>query len=140
MNKDAKNMTREELEAELHEFRTEKERVRGIVGQIGGKKTKNLDAFINIVFLSIVFLVFFSGAVFHFIDYTLSLEIGVLLVSLKIAWMIRKQEKVNHFQFWVLTALEYKQNEISKKTKNLENIIKILHEKHDKHHVSVNKF
>ena len=128
MSKHEKDMSREELENELHEFRHEKERVRKIVGQIGGKQSNTLDRILNIVFLTIVISVFLSGTILHIMDYTLSLEIGVLLVSLKIAWMIRKQEKVNHFQFWVLTSLEFRQNEISKKTKNLENIIKAIYE------------
>lgn len=129
MDKNEKDMSREELECELHEFRHEKERVRKIVGQIGGKQSKTYDKVLNIVFLTIVISVFLSGTVLHILDYTLSLEIGVLLVSLKIAWMIRKQEKVNHFQFWVLSSLEFRQNEISKKTKKLENIIEAMYKK-----------
>ena len=131
MNKHEKDMSREELEAKLHEFKHEKERVRKIVGQIGGKQSNTLDRILNIVFLAIVIAVFFLGTILHIMDYNISLEIGVLLVSLKIAWMIRKQEKVNHFQFWILTSLEFRQNEISKKTKNLEAIIKAMYEKTD---------
>ena len=115
--------SRKELEEELREFKYEKERVRKIVGQIGGKKSQKLNTAINIVFLVVVLCVFVLGTIFHMIDYTLSLEIGLLLLSLKIAWMIRKQEKVNHFQFWVLTSLEFRQNEISKKIKNLDNLL-----------------
>lgn len=124
-------MSREELEEELEEFKKEKERVRKIIGQIGGKKSKSVDTIINITFLTIVITIFFLGGIFHFIDYTLSLEIGVLLVSLKIAWMIRKQEKVNHFQFWILTSLEFRLNELSKKNENLESMIKRI-EKYSK--------
>lgn len=116
--------SRKELEEELREFKYEKERVREIVGQIGGKKSQKLNTTINIVFLVVVLFVFSLGTIFHMIDYTISLEIGLLLLSLKIAWMIRKQEKVNHFQFWVLTSLEFRQNEISKKINSLDNIFK----------------
>ena len=124
-----RRMSREDLEAELKEFRKEKERVRKIVGQIGGHKTKNFDTLINISFLIVVLVVFVLGGILHWIDYTLSLEIGVLLVSLKIAYMIREQEKVNHLQFWILTSLEFRLNEMSKKTKKMETMIQDIHEK-----------
>lgn len=119
----------EELEAELKEFKREKERVRKIIGQIGGHKNKNMDTIINLSFLIIVLIVFILGGLLHMIDYTLSLEVGVLLVSLKIAWMIRAQEKVNHFQFWILTSLEFRLNEMSKKNRKMEKILKDLQEK-----------
>ena len=35
--------------------------------------------------------------------------------------MIHEQQKVNHFQFWILTSLEYRINEIYKKVSVLEN-------------------
>jgi hypothetical protein len=67
-----------------------------------------------------VLIVFILGGIFHTIPITLSLEIGVLLVSLKVAYMINSQEKVNHFQFWILTSLEFRLNEVSKNLKKLE--------------------
>jgi hypothetical protein len=45
----------------------------------------------------------------------LSLELGVLLVSLKIVWMIHKQSRVEHFQFWILHSIEFRLNELSRK-------------------------
>ena len=110
----------EELEKELEEFKKEKERVRNIVGRIGGSNNVSHKKNINILFLSIVVAVFFTGGIFHKIPFALSIEIGVLLASLKIAWMIHRQEKVNHFQFWMLTSLEFRMNEISKKIKRME--------------------
>jgi hypothetical protein len=118
--KEQKRLSREELEKEVEEFRKEKERVRKIVGQIGGKRNLKNDKYINILFLIIVLIVFILGGIFHTIPITLSLEIGVLLVSLKVAYMINSQEKVNHFQFWILTSLEFRLNEVSKNLKKLE--------------------
>ena len=37
--------------------------------------------------------------------------------------MIHEQQKVNHFQFWILTSLEYRINEIYKKVSVLEKYI-----------------
>ncbi|MDN5304280.1 MAG: hypothetical protein PWP46_1162 [Fusobacteriaceae bacterium] len=118
--KEQQRLSREELEKEVEEFRKEKERVRKIVGQIGGKRNLQNDKYINILFLIIVLIVFILGGIFHTIPITLSLEIGVLLVSLKVAYMINSQEKVNHFQFWILTSLEFRLNEVSKNLKKLE--------------------
>ena len=50
----------------------------------------------------------------------LTLEIGVLLVSVKIIWMIHKQTKVEHFQFWILNSIEFRLNAISKKLTQIE--------------------
>ncbi len=116
----------EELQKQLNEYVQEKERVRAIIGQIGGTSHTKRDLYINIVFLIIVVSLFVLGAVFETIPVILSLELGVLLVSLKIAWMIHEQSKVNHFQFWVLTTVEFKINELSSKIQNLE---KHIHKK-----------
>lgn len=113
------NMTIEELEKEIAEFKKEKERVRKIIGTIGGKKKTTVEKTVNLSFLTVVLIVFTLG-VLHKIGFVLSVEIGVLLVSLKIAWMIFEQQKINHFQFWILTSLEYRVNEIHKKVVNLE--------------------
>ena len=63
---------------------------------------------------------FLMGAIFHKIELALSLELGVLLVSIKIAWMIHDQQKTNHFQFWILNSLEFRINEIHKRAKKIE--------------------
>ncbi len=50
---------------------------------------------------------------------SLSIEIAVLLVSLKIIWMIHKQSKIDHLQFWVLNSIEFQINSISKNVKTM---------------------
>lgn len=112
-------LTIEELEKEINEFKKEKERVRKIVGKIGGHQNEKFHFSINIAFLIVVMCIFILGMLKK-IGFILSVEIGVLLVSLKIAWMIHEQQKVNHFQFWILTSLEYRVNEIHKKVATLE--------------------
>ena len=100
----------------------EKERVRRILGKIGGHKNEKFHFSINIGFLFVVLCIFILGMLKK-IGFIISVEIGVLLVSLKIAWMIHEQQKVNHFQFWILTSLEYRINEIYKKVSVLEKYI-----------------
>jgi hypothetical protein len=112
-----------DVEMELKEFQNERERMKQIIGKIGGNNNSIKHRLINIIFLTIVIAVFILGSVLHKISMFFSLEIGVLLISLKIAWMIHEQQKINHFQFWILNSLEYKINEISKKNKKLENLL-----------------
>jgi hypothetical protein len=51
-----------------------------------------------------------------------SIELGVLLVSVKIIWMIHKQARVEHFQFWILNSIEFRLNEITKSVRRLEDV------------------
>jgi hypothetical protein len=120
------------LSKELEEFNREKERIRKIVGSIGGKQHVKHHLYINLVFLGIVIITFLLGAIFHKIELTLSLELGVLLVSVKIAWMIHDQQKTNHFQFWILNSLEFRINEIHKRTKQIEKKLEEFEENKEK--------
>jgi hypothetical protein len=49
-----------------------------------------------------------------------SVELAVLLVSIKIIWMIHKGTKVEHFQFWVLNSIEFRLNDVSKHIREIE--------------------
>jgi hypothetical protein len=45
---------------------------------------------------------------------------AVLLVSVKIVWMIHKGTKLEHFQFWVLSSIEFRLNDLSKHIREIE--------------------
>ena len=47
-------------------------------------------------------------------------ELGILLVSVKIVWMIHKQTKVEHFQFWILNSIEFRLNDLSNRLRSIE--------------------
>lgn len=118
----------EALRAELEEYRKEKEQIRQIIGAIGGAGNDIREKILNCLFLFFLCCIFVSDIARHFwgidIPYLtsmLSLEIGVLLVSVKIIWMIHKQTKVEHFQFWILNSIEFRLNAISKKLDKMEN-------------------
>jgi hypothetical protein len=114
------------LREELEQFRKEKEKIRALVGQIGGAKSNRRDRAINIVFLTAIAILFLADAFRHLLHADLplpplfSIELGVLLVSVKIIWMIHKQAKVEHFQFWILNSIEFRLNEITKSVRRLE--------------------
>lgn len=123
MKDDEVNLLKEELE----EFKKEKEQIRNFIGQIGGAGGERRDKIFNVIFILVLAALFITDILRHFwsvkisfIPEMLSLETGVLLVSIKIIWMIHKQTKVEHFQFWILNSIEFRLNDISKRVKKIE--------------------
>ncbi len=118
------------IEEDLEQFRREKEKIRGIVGKIGGRATAKKDKIINIVFSAGVIILFVLEMLRHLFSIDvhlpplLSLELGLLMVSIKILWMIYKQGKVEHFQFWVLNSIEFRIDDIAKRIRNIERHLK----------------
>ena len=114
------------LAKELEQFKAEKEKIRKVVSQIGGKLSARRDRVINIIFIVLITLLFSADALRHFFKVPVplptifSLEVGILLVSVKIIWMIHRQSKVEHFQFWILHSIEYRLNDLSKRFKEIE--------------------
>ncbi|KKL15737.1 hypothetical protein LCGC14_2502590, partial [marine sediment metagenome] len=118
------------LRAELEQYKSEKDKIRDVVGQIGGKTSLKWHNLLNIVFLVTVlgaFLFDLSRYVFDWKTLTippfLLLEAAVLLVSLKIIWMIHMQTKVDHFQFWILNTIEFRVNMITRRLASIESAI-----------------
>jgi len=109
-----------EILKELEEYNREKERVKDMLGKIGGKAYSKMDMIINILFLTIIISLFILEITTHFLPSFISLEVSVLLVSIKIVWMIHSQHKANHFQFWVLNSIEYRVNDLAKRIRNIE--------------------
>jgi len=111
---------------ELEQFRKEKERIRHLVGQIGGKHSQKRDHIMNIVFIIamvFLFLLDILRHVFHVnvpLPQMFSIELAVLLVSIKIIWMIHKGTKVEHFQFWVLNSIEFRLNDVTKRLREID--------------------
>jgi hypothetical protein len=117
----AQNEQREDnLRQELEDFKKEKERVRSVLGRIGGKSHAKIDMGINMVILGIVVGLFALEFITGWIPTLLALEISVLLVSVKIVWMIHANSRSYHFQFWVLNSIEFRINEMTKSVRRLE--------------------
>ena len=118
------------LREELEHYKAEKEKIRNIVGQIGGATSHRRVMMINIGFLIIVVSAFSFDLLRHIMRWEipilppmLLLEVAVLLVSLKIIWMIHKQSKVDHFQFWILNSIEFQMNMLTRRISDLANTI-----------------
>ena len=113
MNKNYVNPTDEitDLKQALENFKQEKERVRLIIGKIGGIPSFHTKL-INAVFVAVII-----GAAWIsvFADEKLRLlmvELTTVMLSMKIIYMIHIQTRVNHFKFWILSAIEGRINEM----------------------------
>lgn len=106
----------EDLKEEMDAFRKEKERVRGIVGKIGGIPDFNTKTF-NILFMILIFVCLIVALVSSGTLKLAAFELAIAALSAKIIYMIHNQNRVNHFQLWILTSLEWRLNEILKAIK-----------------------
>jgi len=121
------------LKAELDQFKEEKEKIRQLMGQIGGKDQQKIDRRINWVFITLIVLVAINDILHHIVGIhtpipaDFSLGIAILLVSIKIIWMMHKSTKMEHFQFWILNSIEYRLNDVAKQLRHLENTVEKYH-------------
>ncbi len=107
-----------DLKEELEKFKLEKERVRAIVGKIGGIPAVQTKI-INIIF-TVSIVVFLLISVVAGEKYRpVMLELTIVALSAKIVFLIHLQSKVNHFQLWVMSAIEWRMNEMMKIVKSL---------------------
>lgn len=106
----------DDLKRELEHFQREKERVRDIIGGIGGMpkfRTKLIETlFIIAIVGSGVLAVVVAEKWRIWI-----LEFAIMALSAKIIFMMRCQMKINHFKFWILSSIEWRLNELTKLVK-----------------------
>lgn len=116
------------LEHEMENYKKEQEKIKKLIGSIGATHSSRNHKILNGIFLLVVVGSFFAGGVLHYIPFNLSIELGVLLVSIKIAWMIHEQQKVNHFQFWILNSIELRLNSLQTNFRKLQKEVKMHRE------------
>ena len=107
-----------DLKAELEHFEKEKERVRMIIGNIGGVP-KFRTKLINISFIIIII----AAGIVSVLEEDLRLlmvELTTIMLSVKIIYMIHVQARVNHFKFWILSAIELRVIEMMDQIKQLK--------------------
>lgn len=118
------------LQEDLESFQKEKEKIRNFVGRIGGARSAGFDKVVNVVFICAIAALFILDILRHMFHLHIplpplfSLELGMLLVSIKIIWMIYKQMKVEHFQFWILNSIEFRLNDLSKQIRQIQEKLK----------------
>jgi len=109
----------EQLREELQEFQKEKERIRNIVGEIGGSSSKQ-NKVVNMLLIVIIMALLILGGIFNRITPTLAVQVAILFSVIKLIWMFYESQRASHFQFWILNSLEFRINEIYKKVKKME--------------------
>jgi len=104
-----------DLKQEIERFKQEQERIRAIVGKIGGVPTSHAKIF-NIIFILVLVILaisLISGGTLRLA----MVELAVAALSMKFIYLIHNQARVNHFQLWILSSLEWRLNEIYKEIK-----------------------
>lgn len=123
MDKPSQNLEDEinDLKQELENFQQEKERVRAIVGKIGGVPTFNtkLANWIFIVVIMITLAISIIGGKGYQL---LMIEIATVALSVKIIYMIHCQMKINHFKLWMLSSIEWRLNEMMKHVRKFKDL------------------
>ena len=114
---------KEDILKEIEEYNRERDQIKSMLGRIGGEKYSKTDMIINIAFLSLIVLLFTLEITTKFLPTYISIEVSVLLVSIKIVWMIHSQHKFNHFQFWILNSLEFRMNNMYSRIKKIERLL-----------------
>jgi len=107
-----------DLKQALEHFEMEKERVRAIVGKIGGVpkfRTKLINVLFIVIIVAAGVVSIFSGEQLRL----LMVELTTVMLSIKIIYMIHVQMRVNHFKFWILSAIEWRINEMTVQIKQL---------------------
>jgi len=107
-----------DLKQALEHFEQEKERVRAIIGSIGGVpqfRTKLINALFIVIIVVAGGVSVFSGDRLRL----LMIELTTVMLSIKIIYMIHIQMRVNHFKFWILSAIEWRINEMTVQLKQL---------------------
>ena len=110
---------------ELKEFEKEKDRIRQIVGKIGGKNNTQVKR-VNSLLIGMIIALLFMGGVLRKMSLELTMYLAILLGITKIIWMLYETKKSNHFQFWILNSIEVRINEMANKINKIEKKINEL--------------
>ena len=111
----------EDLKTELDNFQQEKERVRAIIGKVGGVPTFNTKTF-NYIFAGII-VITLAVSFLHEEWRLMMIELATAALAAKILYMMHCQSRVNHFQLWMQSSIEWRINEIMKMIRELNDKI-----------------
>ncbi len=120
----ADDLDESEIAAELRQFKKERDKIKKVLKAINENKRTPLEKYIDIVFIVLLVLLFLARFLTHWIGDFVSLEIGTLLVSIKIIFLMRRQDNYNHFMFMIMHTIDYRQNVILRRLDELGERIK----------------
>lgn len=124
MNEDERKLEEElnDLRHEMEHFKREKERVRAIVGRIGGVPTFNSKIF-NIIFIAAIAACLVLSVVLEDTWRLWTIELATAALTVKLIYILHQQTRTNHFSLWILSSLEWRLNEIQKQVDAVEKAI-----------------
>jgi len=108
----------EDLRKELENFQKEKERVRAIIGKIGGvpkTRVRLVNTLFIVIVVSCVIVSIVAGEKWQLP----MIELATVTLSVKIIYLIHAQMRIAHFEFWILSSLEWRINEVTKQVRQL---------------------
>jgi len=108
----------DDLKKELEHFEKEKERIRTIVGQVGGAP-KSQVKLVNALFIIVLVVSVVVSVVAKEKWRLIMIELATVTLSIKIIYLMHAQMRVAHFEFWILSSLEWRVNEIMKQLRQL---------------------
>lgn len=112
----------EDLKKELENFQQEKERVRQIIGKIGGIPRFH-DKLFNSLLITLTILCFIISLLVENLSVRLLMvELAAATISAKIIYLIHCQMRVNHFKVWVLSSIEWRLNELTRIVKDKKSL------------------
>jgi hypothetical protein len=114
------NLNEKEVKEEVEQYKKEKEKIRKLLDSISSTKNGILNKVMDYGFILLLILLVFARFVFGIIDNILSLELGLLLLSIKIIWLIKIQNNYNHFIFMIMHTLDHHQLKILEELKEIE--------------------
>jgi hypothetical protein len=106
-----------DLKQDLENFQQEKERVRAIIGKIGGVP-KYRTKIVNILFLIVIIASIIASTVAGDKLRLLMIELAMVALSLKIIYLVNLLMRMDHFKFWILSSIEWRINEMINLIKN----------------------
>jgi hypothetical protein len=115
--------TQDWRDSDLDEYLKEKEWIRAILGRTG--RAPRLPG--NIFNATMLFVVAgcFVVALLVQNPRNVPFEVGLFLVSLKLLYMLHQNAKAVHFQFWMLSTIEWRLNEAKKDSLELRNVFRM---------------
>jgi hypothetical protein len=112
-NKEETNVDKNEaIDIEIDQLKKNTDKVSRVLNNILRLKQSNVNRIANILFIILLVFLFIARFVFYWIDNMLSLELGVILISIKIIWLIRIQSEYNHYIFVIMDSINKKQKDI----------------------------
>lgn len=101
----------------------ERERIREVMDGVDRTKQGPLNRIMDMGFIIALAILAAARFVFDWVDNILSLELGLLLLSVKIIWLIKVQNTYNHYIFMIMHRLDRHQNEMTDKLDRIEKIL-----------------